>query len=94
MKKLNEQQNIRYKVNESEFFRAYNEPTLFHYADLDKPWLNKTEKFNRVYWWYYAKLTDFYDQILHHYGFNRIDVEALLKKIPKDGGLLKRKFMK
>ena len=94
LKKLNEQQNIRYKVNESEFFRAYNEPTLFHYADLDKPWLNKTEKFNRVYWWYYAKMSGFFEEIVDYYKFNINDIEALLKQIPEDGGLLRRNYKK
>ena len=94
LKSLNEQQDIKYRVNESEFYKAYNEPTLFHYADLDKPWLKSTLKFNRVYWWYYAKMSGFFKEIADHYYFAINDIEALLDKIPEDGGLLRRNYKK
>ena len=91
---LNNQQDIKYKVNESELFKAYNEPTFFHYLSIDKPWLHITTKFNRVYLWYYAKMSGFYQEILDYYKFNINEIEELLKQIPEDGGLLKRNYKK
>ena len=35
--KLNNQQDIIYRVKESELNEAFNKPTFFHYVDLDKP---------------------------------------------------------
>jgi lipopolysaccharide biosynthesis glycosyltransferase len=92
--RYNKRQDKRYRYSEAELKQAYYEPFLLHYVGWTKPWDRGNNIKYSEYWWYYAKLTDFYDQILHHYGFHRIDVEALIKKIPKDGGLLKRKFMK
>ena len=91
---LNNQQNIKYKENISELKEAYNKPTLFQYVSLDKPWLQETTKFNRVYWWYYVKMSGFYQEILDYYQFNKDDIEALLKQIPEDGGLLRRNYKK
>ena len=94
MVRYNNRQDKRYRYSEAELQQAYYEPTLLHYVGWVKPWDRGNNIKYSEYWWYYAKLTDFYEEILHHYGFNKINVEALLKKIPKDGGLLKRKFMK
>ena len=94
MVKYNNRQDKRYRYSEAELQQAYYEPTLLHYVGWTKPWDRGNNIKYSEYWWYYAKLTDFYEEILHHYNFNRINVEALLKKIPKDGGLLKRKFKK
>jgi lipopolysaccharide biosynthesis glycosyltransferase len=91
---LNNQQDIKYRLNESELDEAINKPTLFHYVDLDKPWLKRTTKFNRVYWWYYVKMSGFYQEILDFYKFDKSDIESLLKQIPEDGGLLKRNYKK
>jgi lipopolysaccharide biosynthesis glycosyltransferase len=91
---LNEQQNIKYRLNESELYEAFNKPTLFHYVSLDKPWLKSTRKFNRVYWWYYVKMSGFYQEILDFYKFDKSDIESLLKQIPEDGGLLNRNYKK
>lgn len=94
MVKYNNRQDKRYRYSEAELQQAYYEPILLHYVGWTKPWDRGNNIKYSEYWWYYAKLTDFYEEILHHYNFNRINVEALLKKIPKDGGLLKRKFKK
>jgi len=91
---LNNQQDIKYRVNESELYKAFNDPTFFHYLSIDKPWKKITTKFNRVYWWYYAKMSGFYQEILDYYKFNVNDIETLLKQIPEDGGLLKRNYKK
>ena len=81
-----------YKFNESELNQAFNEPTLLHYAGLDKPWKKDSKIFKRVYWWYYAKMSGFYQEILDHYKINKNEIEILLKQIPEDGGLLKRNY--
>ena len=92
--KLNSQQARKYRIGLSELIQSFNEPTLYHYVDLDKPWLKKTWKFNRVYWWYYAKMSGYYKEILDNYKFNINDIEVLLKQIPEDGGLLRRNYKK
>ena len=91
---LNNQQDISYRFNESELNRAFNEPTFLHYVATKKPWKKRNSRFNRVYWWYYAKMSGFYQEILDFYKFNINDIEALLKQIPEDGGLLKRNYKK
>jgi lipopolysaccharide biosynthesis glycosyltransferase len=91
---LNNQQDPKYRVNESELNEAFNKPTFFHYVSLEKPWLKSTKKFNRAYWWYYAKLSGFYQEILDYYQFNKEEIDALLEQIPEDGGLLKRNYKK
>ena len=92
--KLNNQQNIKYKFNESELFKNFNEPILYHYISVRKPWLHSTSNFNTVYWWYYAKMSGFYQEILDYYKFNKNDIDSLLNEIPDDGGLLKRNYKK
>jgi lipopolysaccharide biosynthesis glycosyltransferase len=92
--RYNNRQDKRYRYSEAELKQAYYEPVLLHYVGWTKPWDRGNNIKYSEYWWYYAKQTDFYDEIVLHYGFNKINVEALLKKIPKNGGLLKRKFMK
>ena len=94
LNRLNSNQNAKYRVNLSELNQSFNEPTLYHYVSLDKPWLNRTTKFNRVYWWYYAKMSGYYNEILEHYKFDINDIENLLSKIPEDGGLLRRNYKK
>ena len=92
--KLNSQQDPKYRINFTELNQSFYEPTLYHYVDLDKPWLKQTSKFNRVYWWYYAKMSGYYKEILDKYKFSINDIEALLKQIPEDGGLLRRNYKK
>jgi lipopolysaccharide biosynthesis glycosyltransferase len=92
--RYNNRQDKRYRYSEAELKQAYYEPVLLHYVGWTKPWDRGNNIKYSEYWWYYAKQTDFYDEIVLHYGFNKINVEAILKKIPKNGGLLKRKFMK
>ena len=92
--KLNKQQEASYRFNKSELIRAFNEPTFFHYFAFNKPWKKRYSQFNKAYWWYYAKMSGFYQEILDFYKFNINDIEALLKQIPADGGLLKRNYIK
>ena len=93
---LNAQQDAIYRFNESELKIAYNEPVFFHYFDGTKPFCktNCAIFFSRVYWWYYAKMSGFYKNIIDFYNFNTTDIEELIKQIPKDGGLLRRNFKK
>ena len=91
---LNNHQDSSYRFNESELNQSFNEPTFLHYYGRHKPWNNYKPRFNRVYWWYYAKMSGFYQEILDFYKFNINDIEELLKQIPADGGLLKRNYKK
>ena len=91
---LNNKQDIMYKFNESELIQAFNEPTLFHYYNGRKPWSNSYKNFNRVYWWYYAKISGFYTEILDYYHFEKIYIDNLLRQIPEDRSLLKRTYKK
>ena len=63
---FNEKQNIKYRRSENELKEAYIHPFLIHYAGRKKPWNNKKIAFEE-YWWYYAKKTDFYNEILQYY---------------------------
>ena len=92
--KYNNQQDKRYRYSETELKQAFYEPTLLHYAGWVKPWDHGYSKTNGEYWWYYAKKSDFYNEILNHYGFRENDIEKMLQKIPEDGGLLRRNYKK
>jgi len=93
---LNAQQEEIYRFNESELKSAYNEPVFFHYLDGTKPFCKSNCKanFSRVYWWYYAKMSGFYKNIIDFYNFTITEIEELIKQIPEDGGLLRRNFKK
>ena len=92
--RLNNEQDKKYRLTNEEINKFFDEPTFFHYVSLGKPWLKKVTKFNKVYWWYYAKMSGFYNEILEHYDMDINQVEFLLKNIPNDGGLLKRNYKK
>ena len=38
---LNQEQDVKYRMNESELNKSFNEPTLLHYFTLNKPWEKK-----------------------------------------------------
>ena len=92
--KFNNEQNEKYRYNESELIQAFYQPVSLHYAGWTKPWHKKYNLMNSAYWWYYAKKSGFYEEILEHYEFLKNDTEAILKTIPSDGGLLKRNYKK
>ena len=73
---------------------AFYEPTLLHYVGWTKPWDKKYGKINGEYWWYYAKKSGFYEEIIKNYGLDKNNIEKLLKKIPDDGGLMKHNYKK
>ena len=92
MKNWNDKQNKLYRYNDEELRQAFYEPILLHYAGWVKPWDKQYSNINGEYWWYYAKKSGFYEEILNHYYFSKDRIEELLKKIPEDGGLLKRNY--
>ena len=94
MKDWNDKQNKLYRYNDYELNQAFYEPILLHYAGWTKPWDKSYSKINGEYWWYYAKLSGFYEEILKNYNFDKNTIEKKLEKIPKDGGLLKRNYKK
>ena len=75
--------------NETELKQGFYEPTLLHYTGSVKPWDKNYYSRNKTkgdYWWYYAKLSGFYDEIIQNFGFNKNDTDNLIGKIPDDGG--------
>ena len=94
MKEWNDKQNKLYRYNDYELNQAFYEPILLHYAGWTKPWDKSYSKINGEYWWYYAKLSGFYEEILKNYNFDKNTIEKKLEKIPKDGRLLKRNYKK
>jgi len=94
MEEWNNKQNKLYRYNDYELNQAFYEPILLHYAGWTKPWDKSYSKINGEYWWYYAKLSGFYEEILKNYNFDKNTIEKKLEKIPKDGGLLKRNYKK
>ena len=79
--KYNNQQNKKYRYDESELIQAFYHPTSIHYAGFVKPFQKEYKLANGVYWWYYAKKSGYYEEILKHYEFKKKKVETLLKKI-------------
>ena len=92
LRKWNNKQDKLYRYNDLELQLGFYEPTLLHYAGWTKPWDIKYNNIKGIYWWYYAKKSMFYEEILKNYNFGEYYVEKLLKKIPEDGGLLKRNY--
>ena len=92
LQKFNIQQSRLYRYRYKELEKAFYDPTLLHYVGYVKPWHRNYNKINGEYWWYYAKKSGYYEEILRYYRFKRRIVDELLKKIPENGGLLKRKI--
>ena len=85
----NKGQNWRYRYSEEELKEAYYSPIMLHFAGFDKPWSwSKKEVKYEEYWWYYAQKTDFFEEIISHFGYSLDEVNSIIKKIPKDKGLL------
>ena len=94
MVEWNNKQDKLYRYNDLELRQAFYEPRLLHFAGWTKPWDKKYNNINGEYWWYYAKKSGFYDEILKTYGFSKDVIEKKLEQIPEDGGLLKRNYKK
>ena len=94
MKNQNDRQNKIFRYNDNELNMAFYEPTLLHYVGWTKPWDKKYGKIYGEYWWYYAKKSGFYEEIIKNYGLDKNNIEKLLKKIPDDGGLMKHNYKK
>ena len=90
----NKKQNKKYRYSKGELKKAFYEPTLLHFVGWVKPWHKGYKNINKKYWWYYAKKSGFYKEILKYYNFKEKYVDKLIKKIPKDGGLLRRNYKK
>ena len=53
-----------YRVNISELYQAYHEPTNAHFLGNFKPWNRERDSLYKNYWWYFAKKSGFYNEIL------------------------------
>ena len=84
---INNEQKPIYRFNESELYQAYHEPTFVHFYGDSKPWKRPNSSLYIMYWWYYAKISGFFNEILNYYKSDINYVENLLKTIPEDGGL-------
>ena len=91
---INKAQDSMYRVSESELYEAFHNTAILHYPGPNKPWNKNFQYYSRAYWWYYAKMSGFYNDILNYYRYDDKYVEDILKQIPDDGGLLKRNYKK
>ena len=89
LKGLNDRQDKKYRFSEEELRQAYYNPTLLHFVGWTKPWDRNNNINFAKYWWYYAKKSLFYEEILSRYGFDKSKIEKLIESIPNDGGLLR-----
>ena len=80
---FNNNQSKLYRYNESELNQSFYDPTLLHFPGYVKPWEKKCSNMKRVYWWYYAKKSIYFQEILDYYGFMKEEIEELLKNITK-----------
>ena len=87
--KYNSGQETMYKVSESELYNAYHDPTLIHFFGPGKLWNKNCNHTYKPYWFHYAKMSGFYNEILNHFRYDINEAENILKRIPPDGGLLK-----
>ena len=87
--KYNKKQQKQYRYSKDELLKVYHEPTLLYFFGSVKPWHKKYKKKNQKYWWYYAKKSGYYKKILKYYKFPKKTVNKLIKKIPKNIGILK-----
>ena len=94
IKDWNNKQNKLFRYNDYEINQAFYDPCLLHYVGWTKPWDKGYKKLYGEYWWYYAKISGFYEEILKNYNFDEKTIEKLLEKIPKDGGLVKHSYKK
>lgn len=46
----------------NEYVKSEKNPKIIHYAGSRKPWINRESKYNK-YFWQYAKLTPYYDEL-------------------------------
>ena len=77
--RMNNEQNPKYRFNESELNQAYYDPTFLHFFGGNKPWnYNYRNNIYKAYWWYYAKKSGFYKEILNNYRNDINYVENLL----------------
>ena len=71
-----------------EFMEAYDNPKLIHYAGYKKPWTNPNYPKSNL-WWKYARMTDFYEEIIykncsnniHHSNNNRFSIADFILSV-------------
>ena len=85
----NSGQETIYKIRESELYNAYHDPTLIHFCGPKKLWSKNFNHAYKLYWFHYAKMSGFYNEILNHFRYDINEAENILQQIPPDGGLLK-----
>ena len=89
VKRYNLAQDKRYRYTDQEIYEAFHSPVNLHYAGWEKPWIKEKVCPFREYWWYYAKRTKYYKEILEQYRVTEDYVERLLKNIPSTGSYIR-----
>ena len=89
---FNNGQNSKYKYSISELNQSFYDPTLLHFPGFVKPWQRGCKFPQKVLWWYFAKKSIFYQEILDHYGFNKLDIDIMLNNSIEYGNPLKLKI--
>ena len=89
---FNNGQNSKYKYSISELNQSFYDPTLLHFPGFVKPWQRGCKFPQKVFWWYFAKKSIFYQEILDHYGFNKLDIDIMLNNSIEYGNPLKLKI--
>ena len=89
---FNNGQNLKYKYSISELNQSFYDPTLLHFPGFVKPWQRGCKFPQKVFWWYFAKKSIFYQEILEHYGFNKLDIDIMLNNSIEYGNPLKLKL--
>jgi lipopolysaccharide biosynthesis glycosyltransferase len=88
----NNGQNWGYRYSQKELKEAFNRPVMLHFAGFDKPWNHKKVHFEE-YWWFYAKKTDVYEDLLVTNEYLEEEVDLIIKKIPENGGFLRNNIL-
>ena len=88
---FNNNQDKKYRYNDAEIKEAFYSPVMLHYAGWEKPWLKDKICGNRGYWWYYAKKTDYYEELLEKYRFTDKEIMDIFDRETKEYNFIRNK---
>ena len=86
----NNKQDERYRYSEKEVNEAFFSPIMIHYAGSIKPWIKGKICYDRGYWWYYVKKTEYYEELLKQYNFTNEEVMELIKIDMKNNNYIRK----
>ena len=88
---FNNNQDKKYRYNDAEIKEAFYSPVMLHYAGWEKPWLKDKICGNRGYWWYYAKKTEYYEELLEKYKFTDEEIMGIFERETKEYNFIRNK---